>query len=246
MTGGIYLNVYLDRITGIEAALDSLFMSKRTWTPELHSEIMEACAKNTDRFGRYCPSRNSDSRDFFDKQVDLLFKWGKRHYTMLRFIDFSCVVEGIHRGAQDDFDSHAKRLDNRIIRSSTRLADFGNEMSDYYKDKIITTDEALKTIEFKAPDLIVVDGKRYVKCVNGYILEEYKDDKDVKRGLYMLSIPSNFVFKCQLTEWAHIYKERNEMSNAAPELKEMVERVTENLHDMFPWITKQILLDIKN
>lgn len=240
------MNIYMNEITGIKAALDALFMSKRTWNPELHFKIIEACEKNTDRIGRYCPSDDKESLEFFNKEVDLLFKWGERHNNLLRFIDFAGVVEGIHRGAQDDFDSHAKRLDNRIIRSSTRLADFGNEMSDYYKDKIITTDEALKTIEFKTPDLIVVDGKRYVKCVNGYILEEYKDNKDVKRGLYMLSIPSNFVFKCQLTEWAHIYKERNEMSNAAPELKEMVERTTEKMNESFPWITRKLLLDIKN
>lgn len=240
------MNIYMGKITGIDDALDSLFMSKRTWTPKLHIDIVEACEKNTDRFGRYCPSEDNESLDFFNKEVGLLFKWGEKHYTMLRFIDFSCIVEGLHRGAQDDFDSHAKRLDNRIIRSSTRLADFGNEKSDYYDGKIITMDEALSIIEIKAPGEIIMDGKKYVKCVNGYILEEYKDNKDVKRGLYMLSIPSNFIFKCQLTEWAHIYKERYEKSNANPELKDMVERVTETLHTMFPWITKKLLLDIKN
>ena len=51
---------------------------------------------------------------------------------MLDFVTISVTVEGIHRAGQDDWDAHAKRFDNRIIRSSTRLADFSEgEMSDY-------------------------------------------------------------------------------------------------------------------
>ncbi len=53
---------------------------------------------------------------------------------MGRFLDFSFTVYNLHRAGQDDLDSHAKRMENRIIRSSTRLADFAaGEMSDYYK-----------------------------------------------------------------------------------------------------------------
>ena len=69
---------------------------------------------------------------------------------MLRFEDISVVVEGLHRGATDDLDSHAKRMDNRIIRSSTRLADYHEgEVSEWYEDKIITWDEVLNILERK-------------------------------------------------------------------------------------------------
>ena len=64
-------------------------------------------------------------------------------------------------------------------------------------------------LQIQAPDRIEHNGNSYVKTCNGYIAEEYKDSKDVKRGLYMLSIPSNFIFKCNLTEFSHVYKERN-------------------------------------
>ena len=81
---------------------------------------------------------------------------------------------------------------------------------------------------------------------NGYIEEQYVNDKDVMRGLYMLSIPSNFIFKCNFTEWSHIVKERDCNSHAAPELQEMVERVCQILHDIFPQLDKDYWYSIQN
>ena len=76
-----------------------------------------------------------------------LFKWGVKHYTMLRFIDLSFTVYGLHRAGQDDIDAHAMRMNNRIIRSSTRLADFSRgETSEYSADKIIPTDVAFAAL----------------------------------------------------------------------------------------------------
>ena len=72
---------------------------------------------------------------------------------MLRFIDISVTVEGLHRAGQDDWDSHAARFNNRIIRSSTRLASFGYEMSEWYQDKIIPTDAALDLLGIEAPEV---------------------------------------------------------------------------------------------
>ena len=77
----------------------------------------------------------------------MLLRMGRRHITVLRFIDISIMTEGIHRGGQDDIDSHVKRFENKVIRSSTRLAEFNNEKSDYYEGKIMTTDEALKILK---------------------------------------------------------------------------------------------------
>lgn len=167
---------------------------------------------------------------------------------MLRFIDLSFSVYGLHRAGQDDLDSHAMRMNNRIIRSSTRLADFSDgEMSDYYAGKIIPTDMALASLGITTPDEIVVDGKTYVRAVNGYILKGMENSKDVKRGLYMLSIPSNFVFRISLTEFAHVFKERNESGGANPEVKMAVESMAEQLNAATNgFVNRQLLLDIKN
>jgi thymidylate synthase ThyX len=81
---------------------------------------------------------------------------------------------------------------------------------------------------------------------NGYIDEEFANNKDVMRGLYMLSIPSNFIFKCNFTEWAHIVKERDCNSHAAPELQEMVEKVCDKLQSIFPQLTKEYWYSIRN
>lgn len=241
------MRVFLNKITGVEDAIISMFMSKRTWTPELNQKIIDVCDECLDRDGRYFPANASDeSVSLFEGWMSSLIRFGRKHITMLRFIDFSVTVEGLHRGGQDDWDSHAKRFDNRIIRSSTRLATFDNEMSSYYEDKIVPTDIALAALGIVTPDKIVYEGKTYVKAVNGYILEEFKDSKDVKRGLYMLSIPSNFIFKCNVTEYAHVYKERNEDGSANPEVKELCEEIVDKIEFRFPWVNRELLDGIEN
>lgn len=138
------------------------------------------------------------------------------------------------------------RFNNRIIRSSTRLANFDYEMSDYYQDKIIPTDMAMQELGIGIPDKIEHNGQSYVKTVNGYIREDLQDNKDVKRGLYMLSIPSNFIFKVNLTEFAHVYKERNIDSGANPEVKEWCETCVDLIEDKFPQFNRELLLKIPN
>lgn len=223
------MEVYLNRVDGIDDAIISMFLSKRTLTREMEIDIRQEVASHS----RHFPKDDApiggllESSEKLDDWLKKLFKWGIRHYTMLRFIDLSFTVYGLHRGGQDDLDSHAMRMNNRIIRSSTRLADFSKgEMSDYYVGKIIPTDVALAFLGITIPDELEYEGKVYVRAVNGFILKEMKDSKDVKRGLYMLSIPSNFIFKIQLTEFAHVFKERNIDSTANPELKTAVESMT--------------------
>ena len=92
----------------------------------------------------------------------------------------------------------------------------------------------------------MVDGKKYVKTTNGYILEEHKDDRDVKRGLYMLSIPSNFIFKVNLTEFSHVYKERNADGTANPEVKELAEGCLMRVCGEHHQFNKELMLKIKN
>ena len=90
------------------------------------------------------------------------------------------------------------------------------------------------------------DGERFVKTVNGYIREDMKDSSDVKRGLYMLSIPSNFIFKVNLTEWAHVYKERNKEGTANPEVKLCCEAIADQIGQFQPRFDRELFLKIKN
>lgn len=242
------MKAYLNSIQGIPDAITSMFMSKRTWTRDKEREIRDACDYVLDRTGRF--QINPDSKDErvvqYNKWLGSLTKWGTQHITMLKFIDLSVTVEGLHRAGQDDWDAHAKRFDNRIIRSSTRLARFGNEMSDFYKDKIVPTDMALDILNIDLPEKITKDGQTYVRNINGYVREDLFDDNDTRRGLYMLSIPSNFIFKVNLAEFAHVYKERNKNGHANPEVKECCEQIMDLITDAQPMFTRELMLAIKN
>lgn len=240
------MKVYLNRIDGIADAIVSMYMSKRSWTREKEIHIREVCDKVLDKNGFKNNNTDKDALEEFDKMFSILIKWGKRHMTMLRFIDFSFTVEGLHRGAQDDFDSHAQRLNNRIIRSSTRLANFGNEKSNFYQGKILTTDEVCELYSVSIPSTVVIDNVKYIKSVNGYIREDLVDNKDIKRGLYMLSIPSNFIYKCNCTEFSHIVKERDKNSTANPELKIMIEDSISLLSNIFKEFNRDFFYSILN
>lgn len=240
------MNIYLNEINGIPDAIVSMYMSKRSWTREREEEVRNVCRQVLDHTGRIRADADPELLETFQKWLDTLIKWGWKHTTMLRFIDLSITVEGLHRAGQDDWDAHAKRFDNRIIRSSTRLASFQYEMSQWYQDKIIPTDLALKRLNIDLPQEITVDGERYVKGVNGYIKEEYSENPDVKRGLYMLSIPSNFIFKVNLTEWAHVYKERREGGGANPEVKQCCESIATQLENCHKQFNRELFMKILN
>ena len=238
------MKVYLNEINGLWAAIDAMYFSKRTWSRAEEIKLIAAYEANYDKHGKL---RYNELDPEFKKLVDNLFKWSTSHITLAKFLDFSFTVEGLHRGAQDDFDSHAKRLDNRIVRSSTRLSKFGNEKSEWYEGKILTTDEALELLGMPKPsEIMMADGTTYVACTNGYVREDLKDDKDVLRGLYMLSIPSNFIFKCNGTEFAHIINERDIDSNAAPELQLMIEECKRLIVEQIPQYTTDWCRKVKN
>lgn len=234
-------------ITGFDEAFTSMFISKRTWTPELGEEITRVCGSVLDRYGALKQFPNYSDFEQFNKWIDMLLKMGRKHITVLRFIDITIMTEGLHRAGQDDVDAHARRFDNRIIRSSTRLATFDdNEMSDWYKDKIITTDQALKEMGIKIPNWFTKNGETYIKSPNGYVKTEFAENKDVKRGLYMLSIPSNFISKINLCEWGHVFKERNCNGGANPEVKEWAETVMKQITGYHKQITRDYVLSIEN
>ena len=241
------MKVAVKSITGFYEAFVSMFMSKRTWTPELDREIEAVCDMVLKPNGDLRFNNDIENYDKFCKWLNMLLRMGKKHITVLRFIEITIMTEGLHRAGQDDVDSHARRFENRIIRNSTRLADFKDgEKSTYYKDKILTDGEACKILNFNLPDEIEHNGKIYVKSTNGYVLKEYKDNKDVKRGLYMLSIPCNFISKINLCEWGHVFKERCADGTANPEVKEWAEEIMAQITDFHRQITRDYVLSIEN
>lgn len=237
------MKVYLNEITGMADALVSMYMSKRTWTPELDNEIRTDWHMDAYRYKVY----DEEMGERTTKRIESFCKYAWMHTTMLDFVTISATVEGIHRAGQDDWDAHACRFNNRIIRASTRLADFAEgEMSDFYKGKIIPTDVAMKEVfNTVLPEVIWKDGSEYIKAVNGYIRKDLKDDRDVKRGLYMESIPSNFIFKCNMAQWAHVYRLRNKNGTANPEVKHLAEILQDEIEGQMPWFDREFLAKVQ-
>jgi len=236
------MKVYLNSITGVDDALTSLLISKRSWTREKEIAIRGMVRRNLTYDGFL------DTNDeHFLNEIAKLIKYGVDygHTTLLRYIDLSYTVEGLHRGAQDDFDAHAARLNSRIVRASTRLAQFeDNEKSEWYENKILFPFEVCEALGIELPEYIYPDYHSvYVKTDYGYINQKYlgtKEENDVKRGLYPLSIPSNFIFKAQLPEFAHIVQHRDKDSQAHPELRDMIEMAKEELTESFEPLGKQL------
>lgn len=235
------------KITGYEDAIISLLMSKRSWTPEKDREIRALVHEQIDPYGVI---KKAELTEELKKYLSLINKYGVKHTTLFRFINISIMTEGMHRGGQDDIDSHAERFDTRIIRSSTRT-EVGKfepwEMSSYYKGKIYPMTMALEYLGIDTPDVFFDDdGRKWVKRSNGYVLDEYKDNYDVIRGLYMESLPSNFISQISLYQWAHVYKLRGNTGNAHPEVKEWAESITKQIEDFCPFFTRELILSIED
>lgn len=233
------MKVYLNEITGVADALVSMYMSKRTWTPDMDEKIRDMWKVYT--AGYLIPGLSEITAEI-DKLIDTFCKYAWKHTTMLDFITISVTVKGLHRAGQDDWDAHACRYNNRIIRSSTRLADFDEgEMSDFYKGKILPTEMALGVMGITLPLTLTFGDQMYVKTEGGYIREDLKDNRDVKRGLYRLCIPSNFIFKCNLAQWCHVYRMRNASGTANPEVKEVAEKIQDALQEKLPWFDREFM-----
>lgn len=237
------MKIKLNSVTGLDDAIVSMYESKRTLTDELEAKIRCTVRNEIREDGKIELEYVSDE---LMEMLKKLFKWGKRHFTMLRFINLSVTVYGLHRAGMDDLDAHAMRMNNRIIRTSTRLGVYGNEKSEFYEDKILTLDDLVKNNIISLPEKIEVNEKKYVKVVNGYVLEGMEKEHDVVRGLYPLAIPMGAIFNINLTEYSHVFKERNENGNAHPELKQAIESLTDQLIEFIPLIDRQYLLDIIN
>lgn len=247
------MKIYLNSIAGIDDAIIAMHMSKRTWNATMDDEIRHMCTVVNTRNGIFVPkAERGDNRldkyfDAYQEYMTKLLKWGRLHITLLKFIDISVTVEGLHRAGQDDWDSHAQRFQNRIVRSSTRLASFSDgEKSDFYSGKIKYPFEAMKDMGNEIPNEYTdADGIIWVRTDFGYINKEHLGRKDVHRGLYPLAIPSNFIFRCNLTDWSHVYKERNAKSGANPEVKECCESIADALINAQPLFSRELFMEIK-
>ena len=252
------MQIYLSSYTGWADAFQTMFMSRGTWTPELMADIKHVCSHCLTPDGQLYPEVDSESWEKFSKWRNSLFKFGTIHITLLKFMDFCFVVQGLHRGATDDWDAHAQRFNNRIVRLSTRLSAMKNVdtetndlvMSDYYADKVLTLGQVLKLLNIELPEAIQNGEDTYVRGINGYVREDLKDNPDVKRGLYPLGLSNLFIFKCNLVEYAHVRELRMrrteghpQSGHAHPELWDLVDMIDAELEKI--GVTKEMLDSIK-
>lgn len=234
----------LMEVRGLATACLSLKMSKRSYTREYELELRSAISSCTRTDTGFFSSRhdgNAAAYDFLVGELNKVAKWGAGfgidgslqagHDTLLRFIDLHIHVEGLHYAGMADLDSHAMRMGNRIVRSSSRLTTKGStELSNWYKDKVIP----LWDVDKNVPQHIERDGHTFVYNGFGYIREDLIEDKDVLRGLYPLGMASDCIFAVDLFDMRHIYKRRNAFTHAAPELREGIESLADQIGNALP------------
>ena len=240
----------LMEVRGLVDACLSLKMSKRTYTPEYEKKLRIMVRQFTKAENGFVIGFSNTPTDMrkgyaeFIKILDTVAKYGAGvglsadidagHETILRFIDFSVMVHGLHRGAQDDLDSHAMRMNNRIVRASSRLTTKGStELSDWYKDKIIPFN-AIDVDGTTSADHITRNGEVFIKTASGFVREDLLEDKDALRGLYPLGMASDCIFKVNLYDMRHIYMRRNSATHAAPELKIGIEQLADQIENALP------------
>jgi hypothetical protein len=169
------------------------------------------------------------------------------HHTLMKYIDISFFTDGLHRGGQDDLDAHAMGFNNRITRFSTRLAEIGEPvLSEWYRDKVIPFDEAMKLTGRKVGNhipesIMLLDGTVFKYSPFGYILEKYADMaknnglyKDVQRGLIPLGQEGCALWKSDLFNMRYIYLRRSKLTKANPELKLGMEMLADQIEKDVP------------
>ena len=82
-------------------AFVAMYMSKRSWTPELDSKIRRVCNGVLDNHGKIKGLNNEENIEDFNRWLEMLLRMGRKNITVLRYIDISIMTEGIHRAGQD-------------------------------------------------------------------------------------------------------------------------------------------------
>ena len=89
------MEVYLNRLDGWDDAIISMFLSKRTLTRELEMEIRKAVYESTSHNPEYGPIgalMGDCANNKVGNWIDKFIKWGQKHITMGRFLDFSFTI----------------------------------------------------------------------------------------------------------------------------------------------------------
>lgn len=95
------MKVTVNSITGFEDAFVAMYISKRSWTQELDKEIRDVCNNVLDKYGQVNADCSKKNLDKFNNWLSMLLRMGKKHITVLRYIDISIMTEGLHRAGQD-------------------------------------------------------------------------------------------------------------------------------------------------
>ena len=68
------MNVTVNSITGFEDAFVAMYMSKRSWTPELDSKIRRVCNGVIDNHGKIKGLNNEENIEDFKRWLDEMHK----------------------------------------------------------------------------------------------------------------------------------------------------------------------------
>jgi hypothetical protein len=230
-------------ISGYVPAFIAMYTTGKNVDEERLDDILEtvrqSCTFNgfrcdiTEALPEHVKAKNREHLTKFDGYMDKLMKYGiaHEHETLLDFIKISIFMEDLHRGAQDDWDAHARRLD--IIRSSTRANKKSSgknaDLSDWYRGKVLTFDEALRENGTGLDNFKDRNGIEWVRTPWGYVRKDLEKDPDVLRGLVPLGLACDNISTVSFRNLRHIYDLRRPGSHAAPELQEAVEQVRNDL-----------------
>lgn len=217
-------------ISGYLPAIMSLYMTGKNCTLERLDDIRFNIGTSTTKWGFVTENCTREFKAYMDKVIKYGVKF--EHEAILDFIKISVFTEGLHRGAQDDFDAHSKRMD--IIRSSTRANKKSTnkpEISEWYVEKVLPFFEIPDM-----PDKLTVNCVNYVKSSWGYVQEDLLNNPDVLRGNVGLSVACDNISTMSFRNWRHVYHLRRRGTQAAPEIQDMVEQVREDLYKKCWWL----------
>jgi len=232
------MKVTVVEISGYQSAICAMYMTNRNLTPERRDDIKRVVEQATTRYGFINDDAPLEIRGAFLDYLEKTITYGLKHehWQILKFINVHIMIEGLHRGAQDDYDAHAKRME--IIRSTTRTAKGANhaEFSDFYKGKIMTFDEMMvKSCGAGLQKVVYINDsdQTWIKKPWGYVLERYQNDPDVVRGLTGLGMASDNLSMVPYGEHLqHIYDLRRHNprgKEANPELRLAMEMMRDEL-----------------
>lgn len=250
--------ITLTEVNGIVSASASLKQTKRTFKMDDYMRLLQLFHDHTDYRGFIILPNNNEGynthkyemeHEEIIKLMNNLAKWGAGwgqgdngtwidagHETLLRYIDLTFVVENCGYGTVADLDAHAMRFNNRIIRSSSRIAKYQElETSWWYKDKNLSLTEVADVLGYEFPEKFTDENdKVWVRAQNGYVPEGYDENGDYTRGNYPLHIPMNAICKINLFDLRHVYKRRNAYTHATQELRHDIESLADQVEAALP------------